>query len=68
MIEIVLRKIEESGDVSEIILALLPTVGTIDSDHSMDVIAFPGLVIRMKEQTEDWGDVHKNSYRQWIQI
>lgn len=50
MIEIVLRKIEESGDVSEIILALLPTVGTIDSDHSMDVIAFPGLVIRMKEQ------------------
>lgn len=51
MIEIVLRKIEESGDVSEIILALLPTVGTIESDHSMDVIAFLGLVIRMKEQT-----------------
>lgn len=51
MIEIVLRKIEESGDVSEIILALLPTVGTIDTDHSTDVIAFPGLVIRMKEQT-----------------
>ncbi len=39
MIEIVLRKIGESGDVSEVILALLPTMGTIDTDHSTDVIA-----------------------------
>lgn len=42
MIEIVLRKIGESGDVSEIILALLPTVGTIDTDHPRMSLLFQG--------------------------
>ena len=39
MIEIVLRKIGESGDVSEIILALLPTVGTTDAGILYDASA-----------------------------
>lgn len=50
MIEIVLRRIGESGNVSETTLALLPTMELLESPHSTDIIEFPGLVIRTKEQ------------------
>lgn len=50
MIEIVLRRIEGSGSVSETILALLPTIESFERSYSTDVIIFPGLVIRIKEQ------------------
>lgn len=50
MIEIVLRRIEGSGSVSETILALLPTIESFEKSYSTDVIIFPGLVIYIKEQ------------------
>lgn len=51
MIEIVMRKIDSSGSVSETILVSLPRVESQEDIHSPDICTFPNLEIRNNEQT-----------------
>ena len=56
-VEIVMRKIEESGSVSETVLVSLPSVKSLETIHSMNVLNFPGLHIHIKEQSVYHNDV-----------
>lgn len=50
-IEIVMRKIEKSGSVSETVLVTLPDTEARATTHSPDILTFPNLEIRIREQT-----------------
>lgn len=50
-IEIVMRKIAPSGSVSETVLVSLPGAESQEAIHSSDILTFPNLEIRIKEQT-----------------
>lgn len=49
-IEIVMRKIEEWGSVSETVLVSLPSTGLPEIIQSPSVLTFPGLKIHIHEQ------------------
>ena len=46
-----MRKIEESGSVSETVLISLPSMESSETTHSPDILIFPGLEIHIHEQT-----------------
>lgn len=51
-IEIVMRKIESSGSISETVLVTLSNAEHAQiSGYLSDILAFPGLELRLKEQT-----------------
>lgn len=49
-IEIVMRKIAPSGSVSETVLVSLTGAESQETTHSSDILTFPNLEIRIKEQ------------------
>lgn len=50
-IEIVMRKMDPSGSVSETVLVSLPGAESQEATHSSDILTFSGLEIRINEQT-----------------
>jgi len=49
-IEIVMRKIAPSGNVSETVLVSLPGTESQEATHSSGILTFPGLEIHIREQ------------------
>lgn len=50
-IEIVMRKIDPSGSITETVLVSLPSTESQETTHSSDILTFSNLEIRINEQT-----------------